>query len=1064
MKYQFLTVLIFSLFFITVYGQEYSNEWIDFDKTYYKVKLAKDGLYRIPYATLEDTGIPMQGNGFQLFYQGVQLPVYVTTEGTFADGDYLEFYGKKNDGSFDTALFENPEWQLTPDNSLFTDTATYFLTWDDSGFNARYVSFDNDITAPPPAETHFMHRSLVINDNVFNSGIPFRAAGVNNNFSDFESGEGFVSSLILGGQSREFTIPSPALFEDGSDVATIHLKVVGRSDDFAVVPDHHLEIRVGGIGYINDTYEGETVKSYTFNPAFSHIGSEETTIEVSSLGDLSTLDRNSVAFISLTYPRSYDFDGERSFTFSIPNDGHKYFEISNFNGGSAPVLYDLTVRQRIIPELDGGIYKIMLPNSSLPNENRELLLTNTTSFLTLNTVEKLEVVTFTNFSETAFQGDYLIITHPALRIGLTDWVTAYHDYRSSPEGGGFNVKTIEIDQLYDQFAYGIAKHPLAVRNFINYAMENWNTSPGYLLLLGKSIGYAQTTNNPTAYNQCLVPSFGNPPSDAMLVSSSNTDYRHQISVGRVPAATGNDVRKYLDKVMTYELNQNDPFCNEDTEWRKKVLFLVNSTNMFELEVFPTYFPAFQSIVESREFGAVVPGIYADQQMSSEDSLEVLQHIAEGSGLIVYMGHSNGNEWAFDLPSPSAFGNNGKYPVIVSNACFAGNIHFFNPDGNSLAEQYLFTENAGAIAYTDNVGFGFPTLLNNYTTEFLEALTTNRYGHGVGSYMQQAVNELFVEFPDGETENGTKMMCQTFTLAGDPAISAVPADKSNFTISVDEVDFINPYTGFPIFSHPANITEVMPYVDIRAIYTNLGRAINDSVTVDVIRVFPDADFTTVATTRVPVATYRDTIFIRVHNDLPDESGLNSFIVHINPDNAVAEDCLGDNSATRIANVQSNCSEYPEVDLGNAVQVLPEGGNITLDAGNNGTAYEWSTGETSPVITVSTPGVYSVIVTDASGCQNIDVVEVVMLTGIDQTAFSQSVKLYPNPARDVVYVKFLEHTSKAAHLQVLNMQGKLMLEKKLEERLSNLDVGSFSSGLYLVKLVSGDDIIVKKLILD
>lgn len=36
---------------------QYNNEWIDFNKTYYKIKVGADGLYRIPYSVLQSNGL-----------------------------------------------------------------------------------------------------------------------------------------------------------------------------------------------------------------------------------------------------------------------------------------------------------------------------------------------------------------------------------------------------------------------------------------------------------------------------------------------------------------------------------------------------------------------------------------------------------------------------------------------------------------------------------------------------------------------------------------------------------------------------------------------------------------------------------------------------------------------------------------------------------------------------------------------------------------------------------------------------------------------------------------------
>ncbi|WP_320019449.1 gliding motility-associated C-terminal domain-containing protein [Labilibaculum manganireducens] len=74
-----------------------------------------------------------------------------------------------------------------------------------------------------------------------------------------------------------------------------------------------------------------------------------------------------------------------------------------------------------------------------------------------------------------------------------------------------------------------------------------------------------------------------------------------------------------------------------------------------------------------------------------------------------------------------------------------------------------------------------------------------------------------------------------------------------------------------------------------------------------------------------------------------------------------------SATDDANATIHAN--PVVDLG-IDQETCAGGTITFDAGNAGSTYLWSTGETTQTITVSTSGNYSVTVTDANGCSATD----------------------------------------------------------------------------------------------
>jgi hypothetical protein len=65
--------------------------------------------------------------------------------------------------------------------------------------------------------------------------------------------------------------------------------------------------------------------------------------------------------------------------------------------------------------------------------------------------------------------------------------------------------------------------------------------------------------------------------------------------------------------------------------------------------------------------------------------------------------------------------------------------------------------------------------------------------------------------------------------------------------------------------------------------------------------------------------------------------------------------------------------PVVNLG-PDQVLCNGATATLDAGNAGSSFAWSTSDSSQTIVVSAAGNYSVIVTDTSGCSGMDTVSV------------------------------------------------------------------------------------------
>ncbi len=39
----------------------YGNEWIRYDQSYFKIMVAEDGIYRIPYEALQNSGLPAGG-------------------------------------------------------------------------------------------------------------------------------------------------------------------------------------------------------------------------------------------------------------------------------------------------------------------------------------------------------------------------------------------------------------------------------------------------------------------------------------------------------------------------------------------------------------------------------------------------------------------------------------------------------------------------------------------------------------------------------------------------------------------------------------------------------------------------------------------------------------------------------------------------------------------------------------------------------------------------------------------------------------------------------------------
>ncbi|MCF6207479.1 MAG: C25 family cysteine peptidase, partial [Sulfurovum sp.] len=184
----------------------------------------------------------------------------------------------------------------------------------------------------------------------------------------------------------------------------------------------------------------------------------------------------------------------------------------------------------------------------------------------MNTVSALSAVNdsgyFINHLAQIPDSAYLIITHKGLQSSAAN----YASYRSTT---GFNTYVVYVDELYRQLAYGINKHPLALRNFIDYLAQN-NKLPSYVFLIGKSIKAKEYRKNATNYANNLVPSYGNPTSDILLFAGLNGGlFEPPMPVGRLAAKNATEVTWYLNKVIQHENPLTGP--NGETEWMKRVL-------------------------------------------------------------------------------------------------------------------------------------------------------------------------------------------------------------------------------------------------------------------------------------------------------------------------------------------------------------------------------------------------------------------------------------------------------------------------------------------------------------
>lgn len=901
-KYSFIWVIaMICMCTCPLYAQlRYGNEWIDFNKTYLKFKVGKDGIYRISKTALDNAGVPasVKAENFILYRNGKEIAIRASATGSLGPADYIEFYGYPADGLLDKELYLDTAKHPNDNRCLFTDSAAYFLTYDDKASHLRITPVATVIPAPLPAPVPYCRatnsfygsKNLARGRNTYEKGL----FTDNNTFlysPEFEQGEGFIDDWISPASSAlTVTIPAPNLVT-GSMLATVRTASIALSYDSL----HRLRLYFNGKQVADSTYGKADIAKFNFQVAASSLVSANK-LRFAHYNTAFPFDQYGLAFWEIDYPRDFDVSGLKYFRFTLESStAYRLLEFNNFShSGKAPLLYNLDGNELYYGDISAaGKTRFYIRPSA--TDARYVLISDENAIVT--NLQPAYSRTFTDYSAGTNQGNYIIVSHNALRVASDgqDYLEQYKSYRSSADGGGYRVVVADVPELYDQFAFGTENHPLSVKRFLRYALETWSSKPEYTFLIGKGIEYAYLRKFDSIHSvlpyRNFVPSYGAPPSDVAYVND-RSDWKMKMAIGRLSAWNGDEVRDYLGKVKDYEQAlKPSAFPTHETElWKKKVLHVGGSDggtiNLQRDWIIPGL-RSCASIIERSAYGGIVttalksnkglPTTIEDQKI---DSL-----LSDGLGLVTYYGHASSSSFDYNLKSPFNYQSAPRLPLFAAFGCDITNI-FEVLSSKTFTENYISYRLGGSIGFISSNNYGFAEVHSDYMKILYHYIGSGRYGQTIGKqYVAAHDSMLHVGIPEQPSATSVRLThMECLILQCDPALKmAMSATRPDYFISNETV--------VPV---PVNVTTALDSFHFSIQIYNLGKSLTDSVELKVIHTDPQKGQSEVYSGKIPGVASEATFILSVPINKQTDMGLNKYAIQIDPQNKFEELSESNNS--------------------------------------------------------------------------------------------------------------------------------------------------------------------------
>ena len=504
----------------------------------------------------------------------------------------------------------------------------------------------------------------------------------------------------------------------------------------SATPDHHIQIRVNEKLVADQTWDGKVVKTISANIPKNVLHSGENTLSITALNN----NENTVDIVFLDWVE-----------ISFPRVAKAQNDVLLFKGENTPLRLNGFQGEAVIFDVTSSSTAKQLTATTEPifqgEPGHRYLAVGPQGYL--SPTEILPLALSPDLKANAQGAEYLILGPSDLLVHMEALIT-------HRQAQGLSSQAVPAEAIYDQFGNGFPD-PMAIRKFLQYATQNWDPAPHYVLLLGDATydpkGYKFSTEGnvlPTVFVDTIYG--GETSSDIPLAQLDESEHASEdpwpdLAIGRIPVRTVEQTQVFVEKTIAYEETPPTP------PWNKRVFAIADGQEASFKDDAERFLAHFTSPYQTT--------LFAPSDGDTSAAQEVRNQIEEGGFLVSYFGHGSVKMWGkdklFTVEVAKTLKNKDRLPIILNFTCLAG--FFTHPEIESLSETLLHNPDGGAVAVLAPSSLTLPTnqsALSDALAQELRSQDANRLG--------DAILQAWRQVPIG-----SKDVMQTFMLFGDPAL-------------------------------------------------------------------------------------------------------------------------------------------------------------------------------------------------------------------------------------------------------------------------------------------------------